>query len=185
MVLLIMAFICARILSFIPRMERRMERRALLASSAISSSERMQRRISSHNGVSGSICANRSVRESVVSSSFSERENAFARFAASSSEQMESSSIVLSEPPISRRFREPFISRTPEKESRPPLNRRFKASFVSSCKRSISALSQMGRRESACSFASSQQAYSASCAMILLYSKVFNAFSFIIVVFPI
>ena len=81
-----------------------MERSVLLASSAISSSAGMQRLISSQSGVSGSISVKNPVSESSGTSSFSERENAFTRLAASKREQIESSSAALKEAPISKRF---------------------------------------------------------------------------------
>ena len=181
-----------------PRMDLRMERSVLLASSAISSSDKMQRRISSHNGVSGSIWSKNPVRESTGSSSVSSaetgrsgpvcpmlaRENAFARLAASRREQTRKSSVMLKDAPISKRFRESRISCTPEKEMRPPLKRRFSASLVCNCKRLISLISVPGVRERQRFFASSLEACSAKRAMILLYSNVFKTFSFIRFIIP-
>ena len=154
-----------------------MERRVLLASSAISSSERIQRRISSCSGVSGSICEKSSVRQSCFRSSCSGispparpescREKALARRAASNREQMRSSSVVLRVPPIFRRARESARLRTPEKESVPFLKIRPRASEVSCWSRSITARSVTGRRERQRDFASSLKAYSVSCPRIL------------------
>ena len=70
------------------------------------------------------------VSESSGTDSFSDLENAFARFAASKSEQMESSSAALKEAPISSRFSESFTLCTPEKERLPHRKRRLKASFT-------------------------------------------------------
>ena len=104
------------------------------------------------------------------------RENAFERFAASKREQTRSSSVMLKDAPISKRFRESRMSCTPEKEMRPPLKRRFSASLVCNCKRLISFMSVPGVRVRQRFFASSLEACSARRAMILLYSNVFKTF---------
>ena len=146
-----------------------MERSAGLASSAISSSDRIQRRISSQSGVSGSICAKSPERESLAagSSSVAVRENDLARFAASSREQMRSSSRMPRDPPISRRFKDPVMLLMPEKESAPLLKILVSASRVCNCSRLICARSVIGRSARQRAFASSLCAYSASCAVIL------------------
>ena len=82
------------------------------------------------NLVSGSISVKNPVSESSGTSSFSERENAFTRLAASKREQIESSSAALKEAPISKRFSESLTLCTPENERFPQRNRRLNASFV-------------------------------------------------------
>ena len=75
----------------------------------------MQRLISSESGVKGSIPSNKGSKESPKASSLP-LEKALIRLAASNKEQSERSSLILSVPPISKRFREASTSWMPEKE---------------------------------------------------------------------
>ena len=153
--------------------------KAGLASSAISSSEMMQRRISSKSGVSGSMPSKRSSRESRAPSSDFPREKALTRFAASSRELSAKNSSMPIVPPISRRFKEASISWIPEKETLPFWKSLVSASAVWVCAASIFALSVIGFKERQSSFAFGDAACSVRRSMILLYSNVLNAFSFI------
>ena len=99
-----------------------------------------------------------------------------ARAAQVSRELMESSSGMLRELPISRRFKESPMSRTPEKEAVPFKRTRLTASVVCCCQVRISSRSEEGSNAVQRAFPRGEAAYSVSWAMILWYSKVFNAF---------
>ena len=160
------------------RMERRIFFKFADASSAISSSERMHRRISFKSGVSGSIFANSSSRESVFASSRSLRAYAFARLATSSNEAVRSNSSILIVPPISRRFKEAPILCVPENVREPFWKILVSASLVCCCAIRICARSVEGFKCLQSSLPEAQVACSQRRSMILLYSKVCNVFLF-------
>ena len=89
---------------------------------------------------------------------------------------MESSSPVPRVLPISSRFREPRMSRTPPKDREPFWYTRDRASAVSCCMASISARFSSGVRFRQSSFPIEEEANPSKSSVILLYSKVFNAF---------
>ncbi len=134
-----MSFVsCACILSFMPRMDFLILKSSGLASSAISSSEMMHRLISSQSAEIGSILEKRPDRESCFSLSMPVLPYALVRLATSSRLHMRSSSVVLREPPISRRLRDACTLCTPTNEIPLSLYRRLKASAVVVCKCLIS-----------------------------------------------
>ena len=89
---------------------------------------------------------------------------------------MESSSGMLKELPISRRFRESPISLIPENDTDPSQRFRVTASVVCACQVRTSSKSEEGERFWQRAFPRGEAAYSVSWFMILSYSKVFNAF---------
>ena len=105
----------------------------LLASSASSSSEIMQRFISLLIGERGSILLKYSVKESVLSSSPSLRPKVFTRRAVSNTLLTSRSSVCDKVLPTSRRFIEAPISFVPEKDKEPLCQSLDKASEVSFC----------------------------------------------------
>ncbi len=159
-----------------PWIDRRMDFSVRLASSLISSSERMQRLISSFNGVRGSKAEKNPSRESAGRSSRSARPNALARLAASNRELSCKNSGMLKAPPISRRFKDAPNGWMPEKERLPFLKIRESASFVCLCASRIAESSVIGSRFLHCSFAAALNAYPVNVSIILSYSNVRNAF---------
>ena len=157
-------------------MERRMRRRFGLASSLISSSERIQRRISVESSVRGSSVSKRSSRLSGVWSAFSRRPYALTRAVFSRSAAVCRSSVMFMELPISRRFNAPRISLASPKEMWPFLKSRVSASCVSCCIRVIWEREEEGTSSRHFFRPSGELAYEASCSIILSYSSVFNAF---------
>ena len=150
-------------------MLRRTAFNPLLASSLISSEEMIHLRISSKSGVSGSIPSKNSSKESEVSASSvrSFLEYALARFATSNNDARCSSSSILRDAPISRRFMEAVTSWTPKKERLPFLKIRLKASAVCLCAVSISARDVIGVNFLQRCFAASQFAWRTSRSIIL------------------
>ena len=153
-----------------------MPRSFVLASSAISSSEMMQRRISSCSAFKGSSAVNIASRLSRGASSDFPFEKLFMRFAVSSSEQMRKSSIAESDAPSRRRCSDPFTSVIPESETLPFFKMRVRASFVYICASSIAESSVIGSNARQRLFASAEYACASSLSMILLYSSVVYTF---------
>ena len=147
-----------------------------LASSATSSSERMHRLISLFRGVRGSRPAKKGSRESNSSSSDSWRPEALTRAAAVSRELKARSSGILRELPISSRLRELPTSFVPAKDREPFMRMRDTASVVWDCQVRISSRLAEGTSSRQSLLPGSEAANSSSCAMIFVYSKVFNAF---------
>ena len=168
-------------LSFIWLMERRMDFSVPLASSLISSSSRIHRRISVLSMVRGSNCWKNGSRQSSSSSLLSCRPYAFARPAASRSLQMRRSSPLPSAAPISRRFRESFNGFQPLKASRPFFTIRVNAAAVSCCDALIFASSVIGQSFLQRSLPLKEEAWSVSSSMILWYSNLLNVFLFIFI----
>ena len=140
----------------------------VLASSLISSWERMQRRISEESGVSGSRLSNMPSRESSLASPRSLREYAFTRLVFSRSPAMARSSEIPRELPISRRFREPRTSFTLPKEMFPFWKRRVRASLcLESAYGGFHKHLQMGEGVWHRSFPIGEEAFSVSWSMIL------------------
>ena len=90
------------------------------------------------------------------------------------------SSGIPRELPISRRFMEPRTSFTPPKERLPFMRTRVRASVVSVWLCRIVPSSQDGCSSRHICFPISVEAYSVSWSMIFVYSRVFNAFSFML-----
>ncbi len=152
-----------------------------LASSAISSSARIQRLISCISMERGSISWYLSFNESPVSSEPLRlwRKKALTLPAVFRSEDIASSSPVPSTEPISRRFRLPRISEMPLKDISPCVSMWVSASDVSRCAASIHSLSLCGRRLWQYSFPSGERASASSIFIILSYSKVCKVLLFI------
>ena len=94
---------------------------------------------------------------------------------------MESSSLMLKELPISRRFKELPISRKPEKDTVPFKRTLSAASVVCACQVRTSSRSEDGTRSRQRDFPSGEAAWDSSYVMIFVYSKVFKAFWFIFI----
>ncbi len=162
-------------------MERRIDFRAGLASSLISSSERIQRLISSFKGVRGSIVSNNSVKESVTIPSRSFRLKFLARFAASNKELICRNSGMLKTPPTSKRLIDAPTGWIPEKERLPFRKMRDKASPVCVWAVWIAKRSVIGSRFLHSSFAAWLNANPVRVSIILSYSNVCKTFWFIII----
>ena len=150
-----------------------------LASSAISSSEIIQRLISRLSDVSGSIASNIVSRQSRESSSVSRLPYVFTRLAVLSIDESASSSLMPRLAPISSRLRDMPTSLRPENDTPPFFTILKRASEVSLCAFRIASISVIGVSLRHSSFPISEAACSDSISIILVYSRILNAFSFI------
>ena len=147
------------------------------ASSAISSSDIMHFSISLFKLVRGSMDSNKSSKLSLSASSFLEK--VLTRRATFKRELMLRSSPTPKVLPISRRLRDSPMSLMPENDTLPFCQIRFKASSVSNWFFLISFKSLDGLSSLHSIRPKSLPASSLSMFIILLYSSVFNTFSFI------